>query len=177
MPTRTQHETDDPPTDTTPESAPLTIRPTTAADGAEMWHLARGGGLDLNSSYAYLLYARDFADTCRVATVDGNVVGFVMAHRPPGRPRSVFVWQVGVSSAARGRGVAGRMIEDLLDTLDVDTLEATVTESNGASRALFGSIARNHGSEVVWHDFIRTEDFPDGHEAEPLLQIDLTGRS
>ncbi|MFC7404404.1 diaminobutyrate acetyltransferase [Georgenia alba] len=171
MPMTTQDDTDDPPhAATTPD---LTIRPTTRADGAAMWRLARDGGvLDLNSSYAYLLYAQDFADTCRVATLDGSVVGFVLAHRPPARPGSLFVWQVGVSPEARGRRIAARMIEDLLDSLDVETLEATVTESNTASRALFSGIAARRGAELTWREFVRGGDFPDeGHEAEPLLQI------
>lgn len=175
MPKPTQQQTDDPPTDTNAGTGPPRIRPTAAGDGAEMWRLARdSGGLDLNSSYAYLLYARDYADTCRVAAIDDRVVGFVVAHRPPPRPRSIFVWQVGVSPAARGRGIASAMIENLIDTLDVDALEATVAKSNATSRALFAGIARRRGAELTWHDFIRAEDFPDGHDAEPLLQIDLT---
>src|SRR5690625_98964 len=65
-----------------PDSEPLTesritLRSPALSDGGHMWRLARdSGALDLNTSYAYLLFARDFADTCRVAVVDGEVVGF-----------------------------------------------------------------------------------------------------
>lgn len=38
------------------------------SDGAEMWRIARdSASLDLNSSYAYMLFARDFPRTCRIA--------------------------------------------------------------------------------------------------------------
>lgn len=37
-------------------------------DGAAIWRIARdSGSLDLNSSYSYLLWCRDFADTTVVA--------------------------------------------------------------------------------------------------------------
>ena len=45
-----------------------------------MWRVARDSGtLDLNTSYAYLLLARDFAQTSRIAVHDGAVVGFISA--------------------------------------------------------------------------------------------------
>ena len=47
-------------------------------DGVRLWEIARDSKvLDLNSSYAYLLWCRDFSATSIVAEVDGRVVGFV----------------------------------------------------------------------------------------------------
>ena len=70
---------------------PVTVRRPTRADGAAMWRVARDSGeLDLNSSYAYLLLAEHFAETCRVAVVPDTeapegerVVGFVTGYRLP----------------------------------------------------------------------------------------------
>ncbi|WP_345215454.1 diaminobutyrate acetyltransferase [Georgenia halophila] len=173
MPTTTQHDPDETPTEKTAETDELTIRPTGGADGAAMWRLARdSGSLDLNASYTYLLLARHFGTTCRVALLGEKAVGYVLGYRPPERPGSLFIWQVAVSSDARGRGLAGRMIQDVLDDHpDIGALEATVTESNLASRALFEGIARRHDASLTWRPFIREEDFPDGHEAEPMLEI------
>lgn len=159
-------------------SAPLQIRPPQRGDGAAMWTLARDGGeLDLNSSYAYILMSRDFAATCRVAVSDGEVVGFLLGFCPPERPSSVFVWQVAVRGDQRGRSVAKRMLNDLVDSLDVDAVEATVEESNAASRALFASFARSRGGELTWSEGITASDFPDGHDAEPQLRISPLTRS
>lgn len=137
-----------------------------------MWTLARECGLDLNSSYAYLMYSSDFAQTCRLAVLDGEPVGYVLGYRPPERPSHLFIWQVGVSDRARGRGVAGRMLHDLLDTLtDVDVLEATVEETNAASRALFARVARERGGDLAWTRGVTAADFPDDHPGEPRLEI------
>lgn len=160
------------PTDPTTTEDDLEIRATTIADGGDMWRLARECGLDLNSSYAYLIYADDFRATCRIARIGGEPVGYVLGYRLPEHPHRLFVWQVGVSERARGRGVAARMVHDLLDTLDgVETLEATVEETNAASRALFAGIARSRGGELTWSQGVTAEDFPDDHPGEPRLAI------
>lgn len=151
----------------------LAVRRPRPSDGAHMWTLARDSGeLDLNSSYAYLLMARDFASTCRIALCDNEIVGYLLGYRPPERPSHLFVWQVAVRDDQRGRGIAARMIDHLLDTCDgLDALEATVEESNAASRALFAGIARQHGAELAWSEGIPSADFPDGHAGEPMLRI------
>lgn len=148
-------------------------------DGAAMWRIARdSGALDLNSSYAYLLFCRDFADTCRVArTTDGDVVGFVLGYRRPAQPDCLFVWQVAVDERHRGHGLSSRLLDDLLTEAtssrapDVRTLETTITEDNTASRALFASLARRHGAELMITPLFSSVDFPDDHDAEPLITI------
>ncbi len=144
-----------------------------------MWRLARDGGeLDLNSSYAYLVLAEDFAATCRVAVSAGEVVGFVLGYRPPERESSVFVWQVAVRGDQRGRRLARRMLDDLVDGLPgVHTLEATVTEDNTASRRLFASFARSRGAELTWSGGLPAAAFPDEQDAEPRLHIGPLARS
>lgn len=150
----------------------LVIRTPHPSEGAQMWTVARDGGeLDLNSSYAYLMMARDFATTCRVALSDNEVVGYVLGYCPPERPTHLFVWQVAVRGDQRGRGVAAHMLEHLVTTGDVDAIEATVEETNGASRALFASIARKHQAELTWSEGIPAAHFPDGHAGEPMLRI------
>lgn len=138
-----------------------------------MWTLARDGGeLDLNSSYAYLMMARDFASTCRIAVSDNEVVGYMLGYRPPERPSHLFVWQVAVRDDQRGRGVARHMISHLLETnSEIAALEATVEETNTASRALFASVARQHNAELKWSEGIPSAHFPDGHAGEPMLCI------
>lgn len=140
-----------------------------------MWEIARdSGALDLNSSYAYLLFCRDFARTCRVALVGDEVVGFVLGYRRPERPDCLFVWQVGVDERYRGRGISSRLLDDLVRS-DVEppvrTVETTITDDNVASRALFGAFARRWNAGLMTSPLFDAADFPDGHEPEPLFEI------
>ncbi|WP_418276121.1 diaminobutyrate acetyltransferase [Isoptericola jiangsuensis] len=157
----------------TSDSAPLVIRRPTVHDGGAMWRVARdSGSLDLNSSYSYLLLADHFADTCRIALLGDDVVGFVTGYRLPADPSRYFLWQVAVDAAARGRRLAGRLVDAVIDDLDgVTSLTTTVTEDNLASRAVFRRWADERGATLAETDGFTTEHFPDGHEAEPLLVI------
>lgn len=141
-------------------------------DGAAMWRIARDSRtLDLNSSYAYLLWARDFAATSVVATVDGRQAGFISGYRRPEEPDTLMVWQVAVDEAYRGHGLARRMLDHLASDLGVSHLETTITADNAASIALFTSFAEAHRAPVERGPLFHAESFPDGHDAELLFRI------
>ena len=81
-----------------------------------MWELIRASKpLDENSMYCNLIQCDHFADTCVVAELDGEIVGWISAYIKPGEPETVFVWQVAVSEKARGMGVGSRMLTELLE--------------------------------------------------------------
>ena len=135
-----------------------------------MWRLARdSGSLDLNTSYAYLLFARDFAETCRIVEVGGETAGFVLGFRRPSDPKTIFVWQVAVDPDFRGRQLGLRMLRDL--AADADYIEATITADNTASQRLFASLARSYDTALNRSGMFATEDFPDGQKAEGLVRI------
>jgi len=140
-----------------------------------MWRMARDSRvLDLNTSYAYLLWARDFAATSVVATVDGEPAGFVSGYLRPDDPATYMLWQVAVDERHRGLGIAGRMIDAVIDRQpsSVTTLETTITDDNDASIALFTSFARSRGAELRKSPLFEVEHFPDsGHGAEFLYRI------
>ncbi|MBD8063166.1 diaminobutyrate acetyltransferase [Actinomycetaceae bacterium Sa1BUA1] len=150
---------------------PVTVRAPEPAEGADMWRLARdSGALDLNTSYAYLLLARDFARTCRVAVVDGEVVGFLLGYRRPEEPSTLFVWQVAVDPAQRGRRLAARLLADA--AAGAGFVEASITADNTASQRLFESFAAERGAPLVRSELFAAADFPDaGHETEGLVRI------
>jgi L-2,4-diaminobutyric acid acetyltransferase len=142
-----------------------------------MWRLARDSAvLDLNSRYAYLLLARDFAATSVVARAGTRVVGFVTGYRRPAEPSTLLVWQVAVDAAARGQGLAARMLDALFDAVaDVDHVETTITPDNEASIALFIGFARRRGVPVRVAELFGTEllsgDGIGDHEPEHRYRI------
>jgi L-2,4-diaminobutyric acid acetyltransferase len=155
-------------------AAPVLRRPS-AGDGAQLWRLVGSiGALERNSAYAYLLLCTHFADTCLVAEIEGELVGFVLAYRPPTEPDTVFVWQVGVGATARGRGLARRLLDALIERpacRGVRTLCATVSPDNAPSQALFRSFARARGIACADEPGFAAASFPEPHPDETLLRI------
>lgn len=146
------------------------------ADSPNIWHLVQEvGTLDSNSSYAYVLMCRHFAHTCVIATLDDDIVGFITGYRPPEDNDVLFVWQVGVAPKARGKGVAGRMLDWLVHCdgcQGIQFLETTVSPTNDASRAMFAGLARRLNTELEPKGVFPSGLFPEpGHEPEPLLRI------
>lgn len=145
-------------------------------DGAAMWRIARDSqALDLNSSYSYLLWCRDFAGTSVVARgEDGGPIGFVTGYVRPERPQTLVVWQVAVDDEHRGRGLAGAMLDGLTDRVaerGVRELETTITPGNAASIRLFTSYGERHGARIDREVLFDGRLFPDGHEPEVLFRI------
>lgn len=148
-----------------------------------MRRLARlaAGGLDSYATYLYLLLCRDFASTCVVATHpredDGgsDLCGFVTAFRPPERPETLFVWQIGVAPEARGRGLAKRMLLHAFASpacAGVRYVEANVGPSNAASNRTFASLAKELGAALEIQEGFRGVDFgTETHEEEKLVRV------
>jgi L-2,4-diaminobutyric acid acetyltransferase len=147
-------------------------------DGAALWRIAKDSGtLDLNSSYSYLLWCRDFAGTSVVArTADGEPVAFVTGYIRPERPHTLLVWQVAVDAAQRGRGLAAALLDGLTlrvaDQSELTCMETTITPGNTASERLFTSYAARRGATVEREVLFDTGQFPDGpHDPEVLYRI------
>ncbi|GAA2068282.1 diaminobutyrate acetyltransferase [Williamsia deligens] len=157
---------------TTPE---VTFRLPDVSDGVRLWEIARDSKvLDLNSSYAYVLWCQDYARSSVVAEVDGRVVGFVTGYVRPQAPDTVMVWQVAVDADQRGLGLAGRMLMALMDRVEEDAItrmQTTISPDNEASQKLFTSFADKRGMTITRRDYFAPEDFPDSHEPEDLYTI------
>ncbi|GGR57078.1 hypothetical protein GCM10010197_24840 [Nocardioides luteus] len=160
-----------------PESASrVDFRSPDLEDGQHLWRMARESRvLDVNASYAYLLWARDFAETSIIATVDDDPGGFVTGYIRPDAPDTLMIWQVAVDERHRGQGLARRMLDELADRLSVDQgvrhLETTITADNSASIALFTSFANARGASLERTPLFEAAMFPDGHDAELLFRI------
>lgn len=148
------------------------------ADGAALWRIARDSkALDLNSSYSYLLWCRDFAATSAVARDErGEPVGFVTGYVRPDRPRTLLVWQVAVDETHRGRGLAGALLDGLAVRACAEHLitavETTITPGNTASERLFAAFAERHDADLEREVLFDAGLFPDGpHDPEVLYRI------
>lgn len=147
----------------------------TLGDAGELWRIARdSAALDLNSSYSYLLWCKDFSETSLVAAIDGRPAGFVTGYQPPGRDDTLMVWQVAVDEPHRGKGLASTMLNTLVDRLQersVAQLETTITADNTASVRLFSSFAESRNATLEREPVFPAPLFPDDHETELLFRI------
>ncbi len=155
------------------------LRKPQTSDGFKIHQLiANSPPLDLNSVYSYYLLSEHFRDTCVVAESQGEIAGFISAYHPPKRNNTLFVWQVVVDQRLRGKQIARRMLNALLQQLEPCELryvEATVNPSNTASRRLFERLAIEHGSDMEETTFLDATAFGSSgnHESEILLRIPL----
>mgnify|MGYP003643211368 CR=1 FL=1 len=108
---------------------------------------------------------------------DDAPVAFVTAFRRPDDPSTVFVWQIGVDAAHRRQGIAGALLDQLVERTGATHLEATVTPSNVASETLFRRFGARNGAPVATDELFAEELFPPGHEAEHLFRIGPIGES
>ncbi len=153
------------------------LRRPTATDGADIWALVKScKPLDQNSMYANLIQADHFRDTCVVAELDGEIVGWISGHMIPDR-EELFVWQVAVGETARGLGLGKRMLGALIEReacAGARHLKTTITADNAASWGLFRSFARAIGGELTdTPHFERDAHFDGQHATEHMVSITL----
>ncbi len=157
------------------------LRPPTAEDGAEIWELIQScKPLDENSMYCNMLQADHFADTCVVAELKGEIVGWISAYVMPNDPDTLFVWQVAVSEKARGMGLGGLMLQDITDRPvcdDVMRVQTTITSDNAASWGLFRKFGKSQNTVLeVQPYYTQTLHFQNQHKTENLVTIKLARR-
>lgn len=154
----------------------ICIRKPSTSDGAGVFDLVKQcPPLDTNSMYCNLLQCTHFADTSAAAELDGQLVGFVSGYIVPDRPDTLFIWQVAVSPSARGCGLAGSMIKQIMSRRqcrEIKWIETTVTSDNRASLALFNSLADRFCADLKQSLlFDKQRDFKGAHDSEMILRI------
>lgn len=165
----------------TQQAMKLNIRPPSLNDGAAIARLVnQSQTLDVNSTYLYFLLADHFASTCAVAEFGDEVVGFVTAYRLPDQPDVLFVWQIAIAANMQGKGLALALLESFTQRnwfAGIKAVQCTISPSNKASNALFAKWARHLGADVHIEPYLTTQHLGSGHEAEPLVVLNLPIRS
>jgi L-2,4-diaminobutyric acid acetyltransferase len=151
----------------------ITFRCPQLADGLKIYNLiAASPPLDVNSSYLYFLQSSHFAQTCVLAEQDGELLGFVSGYLRPDKPTELFVWQMVVAEAGRGKGIAKNLVrQQLKQALQLQpqlaSLSCTISPSNQASQGVFKSLAKHFGMQLSKEEFLTEAHFAgQEHEAE-----------
>jgi L-2,4-diaminobutyric acid acetyltransferase len=158
------------------DSEAVLLRHPTAADGFAVNQLVEANPpLDPNSIYCNLLQCSHFANTAIAAFKGEQLVGFASGYVLPSEPHVLFVWQIVVDGAARGLGLAKKMVRAQLASdacQGVTHLHTTITADNEASWGVFKSLARDLdaplNSDVY---FAKQEHFGGIHDDEHRLVI------
>lgn len=131
--------------------------------------------LDTNSIYCNLLQCSHFASTSVSAELADELVGFISGYFVPDRDDTLFIWQVAVGEKARGQGLAGQMLQHIIQRPQckrVAYIETTITESNKASWRLFESLAKKLSTKLESSVmFDRDTHFAGKHDSELLVRI------
>lgn len=157
------------------KSGDIEFRAPKPEDGKEIHSLVKKSKvLDVNSEYLYLLLGVHFSKTCVVACDGKKIIGFVSAYIMPDKSESLFVWQIAVDSDYRKRGIALKMLENLLkrpELQKIRQLELTISPSNISSQNLFKSLAAKLGLKISEESFLSSDFFNGDHEEENLFII------
>ena len=155
----------------------LILRHPVKEDGLAVFNLIQScPPLDLNSSYYYFVMCADFGKSSLLSERNGELLGYVSGYVPPEDETTLFIWQAAVSEAARGKGLAGVLLANLIQNWNglITTIKTTISPSNSASQALFIGFAEKNGYSISRSEFLSADDFGNGeHEPEVLYTIKL----
>ena len=156
-----------------------TLRRPESEDGSAIWELIQAcKPLDENSLYCNLIQCDHFSDTCVVAELEGEIVGWVSAYLLPQDAETLFVWQVAVSETARGLGLGSQMLNHLFDRdvcAGADRMQTTITRDNAASWNLFRKFAQKRGGNLSSQaHFTEALHFEGRHDTEYMVTIDMS---
>lgn len=135
------------------QSVEFHVRNARIADLAEIWTLVGTCApyLTQHISYLYMRDLRYYGDTCAVALLNNKIIGWCSMFPAPGGV--FFLHQLGVSPAARKRGVAPALVTFLMKRLGQHhgwtfRVEFTTDRKNWRAQKLFRDIAEALGMRL-----------------------------
>ena len=152
------------------------IRSVTTEDAGVLHSLAtQCPPLDVHTPYTYWVLTHMFADGCFVAEVDGNPIGFITTVR---KNSVAFLWQIGVTEAHRGTGLATRLLAEVVSwarSLNITAVQLSIDPANVASTMAFTSFcaANELSLRRIGTLDLTIESDPTFVEHEDIFEIDL----
>lgn len=147
----------------------------TLDDVPELFELIKHSKLlECNTEYAYLILAAHFSQSCAICRVEGKVIGVAIGYTLPEDQQTLFIWQVAVHQDYRGKGIAKSLIKQIIyrpKNEQISTIQATVSDSNRASKNLFKALASDFNCPCDESEFLTARHFVESHESEPLISV------
>lgn len=96
--------------------------------------------LESYDEHFYKIMLRYFGNTCFVAESGNNIAGILIGFVSQADRKTYFLWQIGVSSDTRGKGVGSAILEHVereIRQLGCQRIELTIDPENIPSRRMF----------------------------------------
>ncbi len=125
-----------------------TIRNVTESDAPLLRHLAKNcPPLDLHTQYTYWVIAGFFGGSSFLLEQDGEPVGYLTA---VDAPSAVFIWQIGILEAHRGKKLSRLLIRAAVEYAQAVSkdLEVTIAPDNVPSYSAFRSFCDANGTPL-----------------------------
>lgn len=124
-----------------------------------LWLSCRGMGLnDLDDSRAGIeRFLSRNPDTCFVATQDEKIIGAIIAGNDG---RRGYIYHTAVAEAHRGRGIASRLVETVMDALrrcGIAKVALVVFQRNEGGNAFWESVGFTLREDLVYRNKVITE--------------------
>jgi L-2,4-diaminobutyric acid acetyltransferase len=133
----------------------LTIQTCTMADYPALRRVIdESESLDHHTDYTYWVALNQWPSLFLIAKRNERIIGFAFGLRNDGNPERLFLWQIGVVSSERRRGIATKLVNELCVRAvreGVQELWFTIADEIAPSRALFRKLASAFGSSMVEH--------------------------
>lgn len=129
--------------------------------------VARCPPLEGYPPHVFKILLRYFRNTCFVAKIDREVLGWVLGFISQVHDATYFLWQIGIGPALQGKGVGGELlayVEDEVEKKGCKRIEVTIDPENIPSQKLFEkkgyqNISEQKGKTVKVEDNLALKNY------------------
>ena len=136
----------------------ITVRNACASDSPLLRALAAAcGTLDVHTPYTYWVACRYHSKSIFILEDSGTPVGYIMALD---NPDCVFLWQIGILSSHRGKGLSKLLYARVMDFAAAaeKPLQVTIAPENKASYGAMENYCRSRGLTIQAEDTLHLND-------------------
>jgi len=108
--------------------------------------------LEYYQEHVFKILIRNFQNTCFVVELNGHIVGWQVGFVSQVDKSKYFLWQIGVSQSAQGRGIGKKLlktVEDEVRNIGCKAIELTIDPENVPSQKLFESLGYSNVNSKI----------------------------